>query len=166
MLHKIQLVGIFGESNKERMVRIGFVVIKDREEVVFNPMFQGVKKLHWTWHKNGLLHSKDNDGKKLFECKRIPLDKFKGQSQMLCSAIPTKDSDDFNLRFLEYKKVDNTQIFAIDLRNHNKLINISLHVCAYNQILKCVRNDFFRKKKNHQVFVYMKSTPYLVIHTF
>lgn len=157
--HKIQILTLREEKNQRIIKTVGFVYVEDKKQILFNPSIKGYRKGHWTWHKNGKGHYKDNKGKVIFKFKRIPLDKFKGQRQFLFSG--SAKNTNFNL---DYKLCEDAAIFLIDLRQFMKGLGLSIHACDYWNVNKTMK--LFKDKPRHQSFVYWKSNPKIVIIAF
>ena len=138
---------------------IGFLYVEDRKQIVYNYSIKGYEKGHLTWHKDGSVHTKDHKGKILFSHKRRSLNKFRGKSQFLFSAS-AKES---NIN-LDYKLVEDSATFLIDIRQFSKSIGLSIHVCDYWNVNTTMKT--FENKPHHQSFVYWKSNPKIVIIAF
>jgi len=157
--HCIQIVTLQEEKQKQIIKTVGFLFIEDKNQVVFNPCIKDYEKGHWTWHKDGKVHSKDNKGKQIHAFKRIPLSKFKGTSQFLFWGF-IKDSG----LHKEYKLCEDSAIFMIDLRQFDKGLGLSVHVCDYQNVNKTMKT--FEEKLHHQSFIYWKSNPKIVLIAF
>ena len=158
--HLIQIMGLTEENDKKILKLLGFIFVEDRKQIVFNPSFTGQEKLHWTWHEDGMVHSKGDDGQKFHEFKTIPLGKFRGARQFLFSGFVKE----FTEQHIDYKNCSDAVIFAIDLKNFKKGIGLSIHATDYRNINK-VAKAFFDKPQ-HQSFILWKSTPKIVVHAF
>lgn len=157
--HCIQILTL-REENKQYIIKVaGFIFIEDKTQIVFNPSIKGFKKGHWTWHKDGKIHLKSDDGQVLVSHSRAPLSNFKGKSQFLFSGS-AKDSD-INI---DYKLCKDSAVFLIDLRQFTKGLGLSIHVCDYFNVNRTVK--IFKDKPRHQTFIYWKSTPKIVIIAF
>ena len=60
--HIIQIMGLTEENGNAILKLLGFIFVEDKKQIVFNPSIEGQKKLHWTWHEDGMVHSKGEDG--------------------------------------------------------------------------------------------------------
>ncbi len=160
--HLIQIVGLRDKNNTPKLDTIGLVSIDDRNCVVFNPSIKGSKKVHWTLHKDGYQHIKDNNGRILCPTKRIPLEKLKQGFQFLFSSISLESA----LSNFEYKPRGNQEygLFLVDLTKFKKGVGISIHISDTNHVNKCTKA--FDNKPEHQCFIYWKSKPKLIIHIF
>ncbi len=159
--HSIQIVSLLEENNKPILKTVGFIYIKDKNQIVFNPSMKDFKKMHWTWHEDGMVHIKGQDGKILTKHKRVPLNKFKGQSQFLFSALIKQFSKE---RHIDYKLCEDSSVFLIDLRQFTKGLGLSIHMCDYLRVNKAM--NIFKDKPHHQSFIYWKSNPKVVIIAF
>lgn len=158
--HRIQLVGLVERNSQFSLIRLGLVIIQDRDHVTFNPSIPGYNNLRWTWHKNGLVTLKEN-GKILQHSQKQRLDKFKKCEFWITENYPIQGT---NLG-MNYDRIDQSQIYIVDLRNYkDSHFNISIFLTSYHSIPSCCQS--FPNCSNHQVFVYMKSIPYLVISFF
>ena len=158
--HIIQILALKEDNKKLTLTTVGFIFIKDRSTLVFNPSLKdkGLGKIHSTWHKDGTLTFQDGKGNIISKDKRKPLDKFKGQNQFL---FQTYTDINFNL---DYKQRDDDGLFLIDLRKFTRGLGFSIHICDYNNINKATKQ--FEDKPNRQTFIYWKSNPKIVIVAF
>jgi len=157
--HCIQILTLREENQKQIIKLVGFIYAEDKKQIVFNPSMNDFKKLHWTWHEDGNVHIKGTDDKVIMKHKRVPLDKFKGQSQFLFSA----SAKDTNIN-LDYKLCEDSATFLIDLKQFQKGLGLSIHVCDYLRVNKVM--NVFKDKPHHQSFVYWKSNPKIVVIAF
>lgn len=104
--HCIQILTLREEGQKQIIKVAGFIYAEDKNQIIFNPSIKNSKKGHWTRHRDGKVHLKDENGTVIFSHNRIPLSEFKGQRQFLFSAY-AKDSD-INL---DYKLCEDSAIF-------------------------------------------------------
>lgn len=158
--HGIQLTGLIDDDDGSHLILLGLIFIKDNDHITYNPCIKGYNNLRWTWHADGLVTTKENE-KILQQHKRQRLDSFQKSDQFLSNGFPINGS---TLK-RDYKHIANSQIFTVDFRNfQSNQFNISIHVSAYNHVLKC--SGIFSSELNHQTFIFSKSKPYIVVNFF
>jgi hypothetical protein len=162
--HKIQILAIRNNSDNETIINtVGFIYVEDKKQITFNHSllrdYKKFNKIHHTWHEDGKVHMKDNTGKILFEHKKIPLSKFKGQTQFLFSAF---DKD--LLIHQDYNLCNDSAIFLIDIRKFRATLALSIHLCDYWNVNRAMKT--FEDMPQHQSFVFWKSNPKIVIIAF
>lgn len=156
--HFIEILTLDINQWQKIIKTIGFLFIEDKNQIVFNLSMKNSKKLHYTRHKNWMIHMKDGDV--LFPpSQRTPLDDFEWDEQALFYTIP-KNS---NLNS-DYKVHDNSNLFLLDLRQFKKGIWLSVHLCDSQCVDKVV--NAFKEKPNQQCFIYWKSTPKIILVAF
>lgn len=157
--HCIQVLTLREDNEKQTIKTVGFIFVEDKKQIVFNPSIKEYNQAHLTWHKDGTVHMKDNKGIILFSDKKTTLNKFKGQCQFLFFG-QIKDAD-LNI---DYKLCEDSGIFLIDLRQFQKGLGLSVHICDYHNVNKTMK--VFSDKPHHQSFVYWKSNPKVVLIAF
>jgi len=154
--HNIRIVALTERNKNIELKLIGYVFIKDKTQVVFNPAINVFRNLHWTWHESGLVHSKA-DGRVYNRFKRQRLDKFKRCEQFLymCDSVGVGEK-------INYTLCKNSQIFLIDARGFKKGIGLSIHLSDYNNVNLATKA--FSDEPTHQSFIFWKSKPKVVIN--